>query len=305
MRVLIAEDDVTSRRILESTLAKCGYEVTAVRDGAEAWRAMQADNPPLLVVLDWIMPEMDGVEVCRNIRAHIPMHERYVYIILLTSKGSKEEVVVGIEAGADDYMVKPFHPQELRVRIRAGQRIVELHSELVSAKEALKIQATLDTLTGLLNHGAILERLKMELSRARRERRSLGVAMIDIDHFKRVNDSLGHLTGDGVLRECAKRILSTVRDYDSVGRYGGEEFLIILPGVQEVEAKNVLERVRMAVGEREMVLADKAIRVTVSSGVVSSDGSGNADEVIQAADAALYQAKKLGRNRVECSKDNE
>ena len=305
MRVLIAEDDLTSRRILESTLARWGYEVTAVRDGGEAWRVMEADNPPQLVVLDWIMPEMDGVEVCRNIRTHIPMHEHYVYVILLTSKGSKEEVVVGMEAGADDYMVKPFDPHELRVRIRVGQRIVELHSELVSAKEALKIQVTLDSLTGLLNHGAIVERLEVELSRAQRDKRNLGVAMIDIDHFKRVNDSWGHLTGDEVLRECAKRIHSVLRDYDSVGRYGGEEFLVILPGVQGVEAKNACERVRMAIGGREMISQDNAIWVTASLGVAISDGNSSADDVIRAADVAVYQAKNLGRNRVECSTDND
>ena len=299
MKTLVADDDLTSRRTLEAVLRKWGYEVLSVRDGDEAWAALQAQDAPRLAILDWMMPGADGVEICRRLRAKQPTDEHYIYVILVTARSAKEEIVEGMESGADDYIVKPFDPQELRVRIRAGERIVRLQTELVAAKEALRIQATHDALTGILNRRAILERLEAELSRARRENRPLTVAMIDLDHFKQVNDTLGHEAGDVVLRESVRRIRSILREYDSVGRYGGEEFLVVLPGVDSIAAKSVLERVRTAVAEHTIRIAEKEIRVTVSLGAATCDGSAVAEDLIRAADAALYQAKTNGRNRVE------
>jgi len=299
MKVLIAEDDVTSHAALKGALEKWGYEVVSTCDGNEAWAALQAEDTPRLAILDWMMPKLTGVEVCRKARARQGTDDRYLYVILLTSKASKEDIIEGIEAGADDYVVKPFDHSELRVRLRAGQRIIQLESELVAAKNAFRTQAMYDELTGALNRRAAMEHLAAELSRACREKSRLGVAMLDLDHFKEVNDTCGHQAGDAVLRETAVRIRSVLREYDSVGRYGGEEFLVITPGLGQEEGKGVFERIRRAIAGRQMQTAIEKVHVTASLGVVICTGSSStADDLIHAADVALYHAKDSGRNCV-------
>jgi two-component system cell cycle response regulator len=206
MRILIAEDDPVSRRLLEAKLVNWGYEVVVTRDGNEAWQALQADDAPRLAILDWMMPGRDGVAVCREVRKG--KGEPYTYLILLTAQAREEDLVTGMEAGADDYIAKPFKSSELKVRLRAGRRIIELQSELIAAREALRAQATHDPLTGLWNHEEILRILGLELVRAKREGRHVGVIMADLDHFKRVNDTYGHMGGDAVLRAAAKTMLS-------------------------------------------------------------------------------------------------
>lgn len=227
-RVLIAEDEPISRRLLEAYLIKLGYSVVVACDGNEAWEALQAEGAPRLAILDWMMPGLDGVEICRKLRQE--SDEPYTYIILLTALQRDEDLVIGMEAGADDYITKPFKANELRVRLRAGMRIVELQNELIGRRDAFKEQASRDPLTGLWNRRETLAILVKQLSRVRREGGCLSVIMVDLDHFKKVNDTYGHLAGDAVLCQTAQRLLSLVRDYDYVGRYGGEEFLLVLPG---------------------------------------------------------------------------
>ncbi|PYV30475.1 MAG: diguanylate cyclase response regulator [Acidobacteria bacterium] len=239
MKILIAEDDLLSLRILESFLEKWEFDVVATRDGRAALQALQAEDGPRLAILDWMMPEMDGVELCRVLRK--VKGERYIYIILLTAKDQKESIVEGIEAGADDYLIKPFDSNELRARLRAGRRILALQETLISAREALRFQASHDPLTSLWNRTAALDALHSELVRAKRTKGSLAVVMADLDHFKKINDTHGHLAGDAALRETARRIRSCVRIYDTVGRYGGEEFLVIFPGCSTDEAINRVE----------------------------------------------------------------
>ena len=304
MRVLIAEDDLTSRTLLEAMLKKWGYEVIPCPDGNAAWAALQSADSPQLAILDWMMPGMDGVEVCRRLRGQSAGEERYVYVILLTSKTSKHDTVRGIAAGADDYIAKPFDPQELHVRLRTGQRIIELQSQLVATREALRVQATHDALTGLLNRRAIVNRLGVELARARRERRPLSVGMLDLDDFKTVNDTRGHGVGDVVLGESARRIQAALREYDAVGRYGGEEFLVIVPGTTRATYPAVFERILAAITDREMPVPGERLSITASLGVAVSDETSDADELIRAADKALYQAKHKGRNRVELANDD-
>jgi diguanylate cyclase (GGDEF)-like protein len=193
-----------------------------------------------LAILDWMMPGLDGVEVCRKVRQ--AGGAPYVYLIMLTGRAERRDVVQGMGAGADDYLSKPFDEQELRVRLRAGRRIVDL-------QEALRTLATRDALTGTWNRRAILEILRRELARGAREGTPVGVVLADLDHFKRVNDTLGHLTGDAVLSEAARRIGAALRPYDALGRYGGEEFLIVLPGCDPEGASQVAERVRGRVAE--------------------------------------------------------
>ncbi|HEY7616325.1 MAG TPA: diguanylate cyclase, partial [Terriglobales bacterium] len=224
--VLVAEDDPIFRHVLQSWLQRWNYEVTAVENGLDAWNALQQQNAPQMVLLDWMMPAMDGVELCRRIRAQ--EQRLYRYIVLLTAKDDKHDVVAGLEAGADDYLTKPFNVDELRARIRAGRRILELQEALLRAHEALQFEAAHDPLTGLWNRSAILDLLQRETQRHLRSGAALSVMMADLDHFKQINDSHGHMVGDSVLREVARRLAASLRSYDYLGRYGGEEFLIIV-----------------------------------------------------------------------------
>src|SRR5580658_1416589 len=298
-RVLAAEDNPVFQSMLRSMLTKWGYDPLIARDGAEAWRALDAEDAPRLAILDWMMPGMDGVEVCRRVRA--AGREPYIYILLLTARTESQDLVEGMEAGADDYLTKPFVSQELRVGLRAGKRILDLQSELMAAREALRIQATHDNLTGIANRGSILDSLHTELSRASRERRPIAVLMADVDHFKVVNDTRGHQAGDEVLRETAQRMKSEMRNYDAVGRYGGEEFLVVLPGCDGDGAVAQAERIRKVV-EAELVRAQGSdFRVTCSLGIAwrKLAAPEDADALIREADLALYHAKANGRNCVE------
>lgn len=299
MRILIAEDDATSRLLLRRVLESWGYEVVSTKDGAEAWQALQANDAPRLAILDWMMPEMDGVDVCR--RARVLETLQPPYIILLTALGYKESVVVGLEAGADDYVSKPYDPAELRARLAVGRRLVEANDALLEAQHALELQARTDALTGILNRGAILEELERETQRAEREGSRLGLGMLDIDHFKRVNDTCGHAAGDAVLREVVRRAQRVLRPYDSFGRVGGEEFLVILPGAGETDLREVLERIRAAVGSTAIVVGEHRLAVTVSLGAATC-GAETPDACIARADDALYVAKEEGRNRVVLAK---
>jgi two-component system cell cycle response regulator len=298
MKILIADDEVVSLKLLESRLRKWGYEVVATRDGSAAWAVLTGEGPPGLAILDWQMPGIDGLELCRRIRQ--VAREPYVYVILLTAKNRSEDIVAGLEAGADDYMAKPFDAHELQVRLRAGRRIIELCEQLVAAREAMSEKASRDWLTGLWNRGAIMDALGSELARAGREDKPLGILMGDIDHFKRVNDTYGHMAGDAVLRETARRILGARRAYDSVGRYGGEEMLILAPGCDLPGAGGLAERLRAVVNAKSFDTPDGLIQITMSFGATAYEpgSSADADALVRAADRALYQAKNGGRNRV-------
>jgi two-component system, cell cycle response regulator len=226
MRILIAEDDSLSRTLLERTLQRAGYEVIATEDGARALQELDKEDPPRHALLDWIMPGLDGAEICPELR--IRKNKPYTYPILLSSKESKQDIVQGLESGADDYLTKPFDAEELKARLRAGQRILDLEDRLVEARESMRFQATHDLLTSLWNRSVIVELLLREVHRYGRERNCTAVLMCDIDHFKSVNDSLGHAAGDDVLRQVSRRLRTSVRSYDMVGCYGGEEFLVVL-----------------------------------------------------------------------------
>lgn len=252
MKILIAEDDVTSRKILEAILTGYGYEAVSAVDGNDAWEKLQGADAPKMAILDWVMPGIEGIDICRMLRENEKDQEEYTYSILLTAKGSKENIIKGMEAGADDYIVKPFDKHELLVRVRAGQRIIQLQSDLVASKKELMVLSRTDPLTGILNRRAILSQVETEISRAQREKNKLSLSILDIDHFKKINDSYGHMVGDNVLRECVNRIGAAVRNYDSVGRFGGEEFLIIIPGAGEDDALRVAERIRFSIDEQDI-----------------------------------------------------
>ena len=292
MEILIADDDGVSLLKLEKFLVDMDYTVIACKDGLEAWEAIQSENAPKLMILDWMMPGINGVEICRKVRKLDK--DLYIYILLLTSKDGKDDVVKGIEAGADDYITKPFYPHELEVRLRVGRRIIELNDKL-------QVQATHDELTEILNRRAILSALALEVERSKRANRCLCVAMLDIDHFKQINDSYGHQVGDQVLYEIAKLLRSKLRVYDSIGRYGGEEFLIILQDCDKNNIRMQAERLRACISETPIVTTEKTVTVTISIGV-SFSKKGNETtmtSLIKAADEALYRAKEKGRDLIE------
>ena len=298
MRVLVAEDNPVFQTMLRNLLVRWDYEVILAGNGMEAWEHLQANDGPRLAILDWMMPGMDGVEVCRRVRA--VGKEPYTYLLLLTAKTESGDLVEGMEAGADDYITKPFDAHELRVRLRAGRRILDLQEELVLAREALRREATHDGLTGVWNRTAIMEILGRELARGNREMSPVAVMLADLDHFKQINDGHGHMAGDEVLREAAHRMQAGLRRYDSIGRYGGEEFLIVLPGCDAAGAAAQAERMRNAFDSREFRFDGKPIRATCSIGVSWTDLADVAQTelLIRCADEALYLAKHRGRNRV-------
>jgi diguanylate cyclase (GGDEF)-like protein len=303
MKILIAEDDPVSRRLLEAKLVKWGYDVVVTCDGDEALKALRTKDAPKLAILDWMMPGVDGVEICGMMRREA--REPYIYIILLTALHRDEDLVAGMEAGADDYITKPFIANELRVRLRAGRRIIDLQNELINAREALREKAARDPLTGLWNHEEILRIMGLELSRAGRERGHVSVIMADLDLFKKVNDTHGHMAGDAVLRLTARRMLSLVRDYDYIGRYGGEEFLLVLPGCDGEWARILADRLCQSIGGDRMDISEGMLPITISLGVATTCKGRKSDvnSLLQAADMALYRAKENGRNRVEIAPD--
>jgi diguanylate cyclase (GGDEF)-like protein len=288
MRVLAAEDNPVFQSMLRTMLTKWGYQAVMARDGNEAWHILEEADAPRLAVLDWMMPGIDGVEICRRLRAL--QREPYIYIVLLTARTESQDLVEGMDAGADDYLTKPFNAHELRVRIRAGRRILEL-------QDALRRQATHDGLTGLLNRNSILGKLAEEISRSERQSEPLTVLMADLDGFKSVNDTYGHLAGDAVLREAARRLKGASRSYDAVGRYGGEEFLIVLPGCEGADAWAQAERLREAIAKAPFPIEGRSLNVTCSFGLAGTDNGPHA-QLVRFADASLYRAKEAGRNRV-------
>ncbi len=305
MKVLVADDEAVSRKLLESTLRRWGYEVVVASDGIEAFRLLQEPDAPKLAILDWLMPGMDGVQICREIRQL--RSEPYTYMLLLTGKNAKCDVIEGLDAGADDYVIKPYDAQELQVRLRTGKRILYLQEQLIAARETLRDQATHDALTGVWNRAATLELLTNELSRQQRHGGSVGVILIDLDRFKQINDNHGHLIGDEALCAAATAMQSCTRRYDAVGRFGGEEFIVVLPGCDSINALSHAERMRTAIEQIAIQTPQATVSVTASLGVAVTrpDQSIDAVGLIRAADAALYQAKHNGRNRVEFSDSEE
>jgi two-component system cell cycle response regulator len=297
-RVLIADDEPISREILRRTLERAGYEVVAVADGEAAWRVLEAPDAPGLTVLDWMMPGLDGPEICRRLRQR--SHERgYTYVLLLTGKDSVRDVLAGLEAGADDYVVKPFAPEIIEARLRVGRRILALEAQLRAERSAFEHLARHDTLTGLWNRRVILEHLEAEISRARRHGGCVGAVLGDIDHFKSINDTHGHPVGDEVLVQVARRLRDSLRTYDGLGRYGGEEFLAVMACRSDADAALVADRLLHAVADEPFATSAGALHVTISLGVATTlTHSFDSTRLLAASDAALYQAKHDGRNRL-------
>lgn len=298
-KILIAEDDPVSRRLLEVFLTRWGYQVEVATSGTQALELLEQVDAPRLAVLDWMMPGLEGVQVCRKIRER--KDRPYTYILLLSARGQKEDMLVGLGSGADDYLTKPFDAQELRARLHVGRRILQLQDGLMAAGEELLFRATHDSLTGIFNRGMVLDALRRERSRQVRGGGSFGIILLDVDHFKYVNDTHGHQCGDAVLQEVTRIMTASVRAYDTVGRYGGEEFLIVVPTADAASVFGLSERIRHTIESKPVATDAGEISITVSLGLaVSSEVAPLDPEImLSTADTALYRAKEGGRNRSE------
>ncbi len=296
--VLVVDDSAVQRLILKNCLLERGFQPIVMESGEEALAALQAPNAPRLVILDWELPGMSGLEVCRSIRGR--KAERYTYILMLTSKSDSAHVVAGLESGADDFVHKPFDPAELGARLATGCRILQLEEQLVTARDELHRLAMHDSLTGLFNRGAILELLRKEMARASRHQMPVGVMMLDLDYFKGVNDTFGHLAGDQALKRVGDLLQSSFRSYDTAGRFGGEEFLVVLPNCGYADLKQRAEMVRLSMAGLRLEFDSRPCSLTVSIGVTAFDPNfaESLESLLQRADSALYEAKHYGRNRV-------
>jgi diguanylate cyclase (GGDEF)-like protein len=296
--ILVVDDDQESTESINRFLDRLGYNVVSCQDGAGAWEVLQSNNTPSLVLLNQVVPGMDGIELCQRIREMD--REYYFYVILLGSKTGKENFIDGMEAGADDYLTKPVDPQELRVRLRAGMRIIELNRELVESHKSLRNIATHDLLTGLLNRKAVLQALQRETERCFREKKNFCLTLLDLDGFKRVNESVGNDGGDHVLKEVARYLQANLRTYDSIGRYGEEEFLVILTGCDLEDARQNAERLRRRIGDQPIQTPLGSVSVTASIGIShhDKDHKADAESLLRMAEKSLAGAKREGGNRV-------
>jgi two-component system cell cycle response regulator len=301
MRVLVADDSTSIRTLLQRVLFHAGYEVIVASDGTQAMAVLQGDDPPPIAILDWMMPGMDGVEICRQLKQRVDQPP--VYTIITTAKDNADDATEAMNAGADDFLRKPINLADLEARVRAGRRIVDLRGDLVAAHAAHRRDTRHDALTKVLNRQAIEEVLLLERSRSLRQGVPFAVLFVDLDHFKGVNDVYGHAAGDAVLVAATIRMKAILRTYDYLGRYGGEEFVVALPGCDTAKAMAVAERLRIAIGAGPVPVGDKLIPVAASIGVAATDRLGPLEIpfLLGAADLALYGAKRGGRNRVEAA----
>jgi two-component system, cell cycle response regulator len=292
MNILVVEDSAIDRHQISRYLGEWGMDFHCVQDGKEAWDLLQRREGADLLLLDWVLPGIDGIELCQRIR-EMGTDRKYVYTIILTAKDKKQNLMTAMSAGADDYLAKPIDPVELKARILVAQRILEL-------QQSLRFAASHDSLTKLLSRSEVLAGLERELGRGKRNHQPLAVVLADIDHFKAINDSLGHAAGDEALREVGRKLKSNLRQYDLAGRYGGEEFLIVLPNCKQASAANRAEKLRRSISENPICTQWGTITINMSFGVTAAEATSNltGKELLQQADQALYRAKELGRNRI-------
>jgi diguanylate cyclase (GGDEF)-like protein len=297
-KILVADDSPLDRKVLEHTLGREKYAVFVAKSGREALDLF-VKHKPNLVITDWVMPDLTGIELAKRIRNEF--HEAYTYIIILTGMSDKNEVVKGLAAGADDYLTKPFHPDELLARVGVARRIHALHSQIEAKNRLLEGLALTDALTGLPNRRAVEVWARRELEVAARHGFPFWVVMGDLDNFKSVNDTHGHDAGDAVLKRVGEILKDSTRTADTCGRLGGEEFVILLTHTNEEGARVAIERIREKVEAQRFRFGSESLAVTASFGIAGYTRlqSQNFSGLLAQADVALYSAKRLGRNRVE------
>lgn len=290
MKVMVAEDDPVTQLLIVETLRKWDYEVIAASNGEEAFALLDEHNDVQLFLLDWQMPKLDGVSLCQKIRRR--MGATCCYIVILTSKKTTKNIVEALDSGADDFVSKPFPHEELKARLKVGCRVIESENNLLH-------QAQHDALTNVLNHRAIVDVLNQLWSRSVRDKSPLAMLMLDIDYFKKINDSYGHQVGDYALKRFSKLVKNELRPYDSLGRYGGEEFTVCLPATDADDAMIVAERIRQCIESNPVEYDGVCFTMTVSIGLaVFTESQKSYKELILSADKAVYAAKNAGRNCV-------
>lgn len=299
--VAVVDDDAAIRRLVSLFLRRAGYDVIEVATG-EAARSRLGVESWNLAILDRKLPDLDGLDLCREIKADPRFRNRYV--IMLTGEADEQDKIEGLDLGADDYITKPFQYKELLARIRAGKRIVDLQSELLESNRRLELLSITDGLTRLYNHRHFQDEMVRAFDESQRYQRPLSLAIIDIDFFKKVNDTYGHAAGDDVLKTVARLFMDSVRSTDLVARYGGEEFTVMMPETDMGDAIAFAEKIRTLVEQTTIETQAGPVRVTVSIGVssVPSTPIQTPKEMIVAADKALYRAKRGGRNQVQAEK---
>lgn len=312
MKILIAQADVLARGMLESLLARWGHEVVMAESGMQALSKLKAQGGPSLAILDRKLPGMGGLDICKELRAQ--SGPPYVYLLLVTAKGQEQEVVEGLQAGADDFLTTPLSADELTIRLRIARRILEIQEELHKAQAAIGYQTTHDPLTGLANRAEVIDTLRREMARVRREQTQLALILAGLDDLRDINQKYGHAAGDAVLRETARRMRAVVRPYDTVGRYTGEEFLVVVPSCDSKAALTQADRLRATVAQSAMDLSewgkftspgDGKLRVTLSLGLAVGDKVTEPESFLRGVEAALRRAKKAGHNRVEAAKKSD
>ena len=296
-RVLVAEGDSDTRLRLLHLLREWGFSVVVATDGIEALGVVELQQLPDFFFINRSLAGMNGIELCRRICDRFSEHSPY--IVMMGKPTGRQDVVESLESGATEYLTTPFDEQELRARLIVAVRTLDRHDSLISSREQFREQATRDALTGVWNRRGILEILERELDRAEHNGRSTGILMLDLDHFKNVNDAHGHLAGDLVLQEVARRLCRKLRAYDRLGRYGGEEFLIVVPATNERELCELAERIRASTESEAVPTELINFRITFSVGAaIAKPGDRSKAKLIAVADEALYEAKKSGRNRI-------
>jgi diguanylate cyclase (GGDEF)-like protein len=292
MKILVTEDSPVYRHLLVTQLGEWGLDVAAVSDAESALPLISGSEESMLLLVDWELPGMSGVELLSAVRQLSLKH--YVYAIILTAREDKGDLVRALNTGADDYLVKPFHTEELQARIQVAQRTLTLHEALVVANEQLACLAYQDSLTELLNRRALMLAFHRERKRALRKKSCITLVMCDIDKFKHVNDGFGHRTGDDALRLVARELRRACRGSDVVARMGGDEFLLVLPDVESNGAVVLVQRIQEALRGRTEL---SNIPISLSFGIANVDISHAEEVAIAMADAALYAAKGEGRDR--------
>jgi len=299
-RVLLVDDEPTQRLITARLLKRAGYQVETAENGKQALQLMSDPGRFQLLVTDWEMPEMDGVSLCRAVRAQ--PDTGYVYTILLTSRDAIEHLVAGLQAGADDYLTKPVLEPELLARLSTGKRIVTLERSLRAANEENRRLSVTDPLTSAQNRRYLMEKVPVEIERSARYGHPLSIVMCDVDHFKQLNDTFGHQAGDEVLKHVVALVRRKIRTLDWIARFGGEEFVIVLPETNFSNALKVAETLRIAIADNACIVNGRSLPVTASFGVAGWDAfvpaEATVDGLVACADAGVYESKAAGRNRV-------
>lgn len=300
MDVLVADDERISRVVIERTLKEEGYNVRSCKNGLEAYNLIK-ENIFRIAVIDWVMPEMDGITLCKKIRKL--KSQRYIYVIIITSKSKKQDIVKALDAGADDYISKPFNRDEFLSRIKVGVRLIETHDKLIKSQRELIKLVREDSLTTLLNRRAFLDESLNDIERAVREQSNVSAIIIDLDNFKSINEKYTNQTGDKLLYEIARRLKNSCRPYDKLGRYAGEEFIVLLPNTEIDQASKIAKRIRSAIKDKPFLMDGSQIQLTACLGVSmlmpkSKMKDSQLDELIKKTEVALNRAKQQGSNKI-------